>query len=93
MFRTGFQEALNKSAELPEDDPQAFDCFLRWLYAGTLPLIDMAKSFPTSGPLWDRIKLYYFKEKYCIDILVTPSSMLSSPHSRTSLATPAPNVW
>jgi hypothetical protein len=69
MFGNGFKETVEKSAELPEDDPQAFDCFLHWLYVGTLSSINMAKSFPTSGQLWDRIKLYCFAEKYCIDTL------------------------
>ena len=62
MFGDGFKETMEKSAELPDDDPQAFDCFLHWLYVGT---IDMARSFQTS----DLIKLYCFAEKYCINTL------------------------
>lgn len=32
-FNSGFREALEDRLTLPEDDPQAFELFVRWLYA------------------------------------------------------------
>lgn len=69
MFKSGFKESLNKSADLPEDDPPTFDRFVQWVYVRTLPEIGLATSSTISGPVWDQIKLYCFAEKYCIDIL------------------------
>lgn len=69
MFNGGFEEAANKSAGLPEDDPESFDSFSRWLYRDKLDEMDLSAPKTDSGPLWDRIKLYCFAEKYCIDSL------------------------
>lgn len=69
MFNGGFQEAENKSALLPEDDPETFDSFLRWAYSNALSDVNMKESKTNSGPMWDRIKLFCFAEKYCADTL------------------------
>ncbi len=70
MFNGNFQEAINKSVHLPEDDPEAFDSFLRWAYGSVLDEPNMEESKQDSGPLWDRIKLLCFAEKYCIEALI-----------------------
>lgn len=69
MFNSGFEEATKKSAELPEDDPATFDSFLRWAYSNALSNINIEESKGNSGPMWDRIKLFCFAEKYCNDTL------------------------
>jgi hypothetical protein len=116
----GFQEAVNKSADLPEDDPETFEWFIkwlyedylepiklesleimtqeedevgteeddieedeletsedealdedrdRWLYDETLEVFNIDKEHPWTGPMLDRIKLFIFAEKYCIEVL------------------------
>jgi hypothetical protein len=70
MFNGYFQEAENKSAILPEDDPETFDTFLRWAYSNALSDVNMKESKTNSGPLWARIKLFCFAEKYCADALM-----------------------
>jgi hypothetical protein len=69
MFNSGFAEATKKSAELPEDDSETFESFILWLYRGTLDDIDKSTANSEGGPMWERIKLYCFAEKYCIDVL------------------------
>jgi hypothetical protein len=69
MFNTGFLEADKKSAELPDDEPEVFDAFYQWLYRDTLDEMNSKDSKRSSGPIWERIKLVCFAEKYCIDKL------------------------
>lgn len=68
MFLRGFKEGKEKSATLPEDDPQIFDLFPQWIY-GQKRLLP-AKTLPDVGRAGTdftmRIKLYGFAEKYCI---------------------------
>lgn len=49
MFNGGFTEAASKSAELPEDDPDAFDSFLIWLYHDRLTEVDLAVDLANKG--------------------------------------------
>lgn len=35
VFSNGFSESRSGRLELPEDEPQAFETFLRWVYAGS----------------------------------------------------------
>jgi len=69
MFNGGFKEAVKNSADLPDDEPETFDSFLKWLYRGTFDEIDKVTANSKSGPMWERIKLYCFAEKYCINVL------------------------
>jgi len=69
VFKGGFTEGLKQSAEFPEDDPEAFDTFIQWLYDDKLDEIEIDKENPWTEPLLGRIKLYLFAEKYSIDVL------------------------
>lgn len=69
MFKSGFIEGLNKSADLPEDDPETFETFIQWLYDDELDEIEIDRERMWSEPLLGRMKLVLFAEKYCIDIL------------------------
>jgi hypothetical protein len=73
MFNGGFSEAGKKSAELPDDDPKAFDSFLQWVYRDQVAKVDLAADLANAstegGQLCDAIMLYCFAEKYCIDAL------------------------
>lgn len=66
MFLSGFKEGKEKSATLPEDDPEVFDLFLQWIY-GQKHLPPAKASANQEGTDFSiRIKLYGFAEKYCI---------------------------
>ncbi|CZR57454.1 uncharacterized protein PAC_07343 [Phialocephala subalpina] len=65
MFNGGFKEANDLKAYLPDDGIGTFHLFLEWLYRGALRPADMAKHTTTSGPLFNRVKLYCFAEKIC----------------------------
>jgi hypothetical protein len=69
MFNGSFEEAAKKSADLPADEPETFDSFLQWLYRATLDKIDKTTVNSKGGSMWNRIKLYCFADKYCIDVL------------------------
>jgi hypothetical protein len=65
---------------MPEDDPDVFSLFLEWLYLGHLQPVIIDKHTKTSGPIFDRIKLYCFAEKHCLVDLMnyTMSSLMST---------------
>lgn len=78
----GFLESQTKTASLPDDSEKVFDQFAAWLYSNnpalttpkpnsspSLPLLDISLSTATSGPIWERLELYLFAQKYCIDAL------------------------
>jgi hypothetical protein len=59
-LKGSFAEASKRSIELPEDDVDSFDLFVRWLYGGD--------KFPLSSPdgedvLYDYLKLYVLASK------------------------------
>jgi hypothetical protein len=81
MLQGPFKEAVEHTVRLPEDDPDAFGLFLEWVYGGgLLQPADMKKHTSTNGPIFDRVKLYCFAEKICLDRLVdyTMTSLLSA---------------
>lgn len=45
-FNSGFKESIEGQISMPEDDPQAFECFVRWLYIRTL--VPQAAASPTT---------------------------------------------
>jgi hypothetical protein len=55
MFAGGFNEVVESTVWMSEDDPDAFNLFLEWLYAGRLSPPNMANDTLKSGPLWERI--------------------------------------
>jgi hypothetical protein len=73
MFKGGFAEAKTNTAKFPEDDPEAFDVLLDWLYGGSLPpvtrtlregeenLYDMS---------WDWQDVFVLADKLCIPELM-----------------------
>jgi hypothetical protein len=50
MFSGGFKEVIESTVRMPEDDPDAFDLFMEWIYAGRLNPPDVDKHTPKSGP-------------------------------------------
>ncbi|CZT00567.1 uncharacterized protein RCO7_03012 [Rhynchosporium graminicola] len=62
MFSSNFAEGQKGEAELPEDDPQAFDAFAAWLYC------DAVATLVNENEGVDRryIQLFIFAEKYGI---------------------------
>lgn len=76
----GFKEAIENTVRMPEDDPDAFNLFVEWLYMGRLQPVNIDKHTTTGGPIFDRIKLYCFAEKHCLGDLMdyTMSSLMSN---------------
>ena len=70
MFASGFKEVIEKTVRMPEDDPDAFNQFLEWFYKGALQPVNIAKETRDGGPLFNRVKLYRFAEKHCLDVLM-----------------------
>lgn len=48
-FNSGFKEALEDRLALPEDDPQAFELFVRWLYARAMAPLGPSSSASASA--------------------------------------------
>jgi hypothetical protein len=63
MFNGGFAEALNSTATLPEDCPEAFGLFVAWIYQDK---IELPKDMDEVSPIPIFIKLFGFAEKYGI---------------------------
>ena len=85
MFNGGFKESSERCAELPEDDPEAFNLFVEWLYTDRLtdfgPCNKNTKDRILTGP----IKLYCFAEKYCItDLMDYTISFLINAYNLSS---------
>ena len=62
MFDNGFLESTRLAEYLPEDDPNAFEVFIGWLYRGTVNTTPSPERF-ISVLL---TKLFFFAEKYGI---------------------------
>ncbi|KAJ0125412.1 hypothetical protein J7T55_006758 [Diaporthe amygdali] len=67
-FTNGFQETNTGCMELPEDDPEQFRCFLRWLY-GIWVQPNQPLNCWTELDFSQQIKLYAFAHKYAIHAL------------------------
>ena len=80
MFSGDFKEVIESAVRMPEDDADAFDLFVQWLYSGRLEYPDMALNTSTSGPMWNRFNLHCFAEKICLPDLMdyTMSSIMSA---------------
>ncbi|KAK0118545.1 hypothetical protein ONS95_007433 [Cadophora gregata] len=70
MFNSGFKEGINNSANLPEDDPDAFDVLLEWIYTGSLPKFRWVKQpgQPAVGN-YRHTCLLTLVDKLCLDEL------------------------
>ncbi|KAH6672093.1 hypothetical protein B0J14DRAFT_86397 [Halenospora varia] len=71
MFGGGFVEATTNSAEFPEDEVQAFDLMLFWVYTGTLRPFKYIKDTSTSSSntynySWNIDNFYGTAEKWCL---------------------------
>jgi hypothetical protein len=81
MFKSGFSETTTSTAYLPEDDPDVFSLFLEWVYGHRLtPVTAAAMALPNNSHFFmDRVKLYVFAEKICLDELCdyTMSNLMS----------------
>jgi hypothetical protein len=66
LFRGSFKESTEKTAELPEDSPEAFELMLEWCYKGKLPQCGDVPAQFRKDACWKRLKVYCFAEKYNI---------------------------
>ncbi|OBT47677.1 hypothetical protein VE00_02180 [Pseudogymnoascus sp. WSF 3629] len=71
MFGGSFLEGVTGSATLPNDDHEAFEVFMEWLYRNTLTsLALLSKSKSVNAVLRLKIaKTMVFADKYCLDEL------------------------
>lgn len=68
MFGGSFLEGITGSAALPDDDHEAFEVFMEWLYRNTLTSLSDKKS--ASAALRMKIaKTMVFADKYCLNEL------------------------
>lgn len=70
MFNGGFREASDQLAKLPEDDPEAFNVFLEWLYTSRLTQPNDLQEADMFTWTWSYLKVYCFAEKYCLSELM-----------------------
>src|SRR5450756_2353201 len=89
MLSGGYKEMIEQTVRLPEDDADAFSLFMEWLYLGHLSPVKLDHHTTTSGPIYNRIKLYCFAEKHCLVDLMdyTMSSLMSNYTKHTRLPT------
>ncbi|KAF7929325.1 uncharacterized protein EAE98_005244 [Botrytis deweyae] len=57
----GFQESHSSCMDMPEDDPEAFELFLHWLYRGEV------RRATKLTDIDQFLKLYVFSEKLCLN--------------------------
>ncbi|KFY12834.1 hypothetical protein V492_03641 [Pseudogymnoascus sp. VKM F-4246] len=68
MFGGAFLEGITGSAELPDDDHEAFEVFMEWLYQNTLNSLSDEKT--DNGAFGLKIaKTMVFADKYCLNEL------------------------
>jgi hypothetical protein len=70
MFFGGFKEATENSAEFPDDDVQAFDILIQWVYSGIVPPFKWIPD-PDAGEgcwesSWSLLKTYLLMDKFCL---------------------------
>lgn len=70
MFTGVFKEGQEQAAHLVEDDVDAFNLFVEWLYMDRFRPLDFSKHSFASGPIFDRVKLYCFADKICLHALM-----------------------
>jgi hypothetical protein len=68
MFDGRFKEALNGSAEFPNNDPDAWELLIEWVYEGDLPpltkpSLDTIFDEEETNECWNRLKLCCVAEK------------------------------
>lgn len=70
MFNGGFQEAKERVAKLPEDDPASFDVLIEWVYSPNPQQIRQLEQVKTSDDAgaasWNVLSLYSLLEKLCL---------------------------
>jgi len=69
VFRGGFKEGVEQSAELPEDDPAVFSLIMVCLYKDQISPLDTNKNDAEGGLCLGHFKLYIFSEDICNEIL------------------------
>jgi hypothetical protein len=71
MFKPGFSESRTSTGYLSDDDPSIFSLFLEWVYGHHLTSVTAAAMALPNNSLFfmDRVKLYIFAEKICMDEL------------------------
>jgi hypothetical protein len=66
MFNGSADEAKIQIANFPDDDPEAFDLILRWIYRDSFETIPSVSNFIRKSPLWKSITFYILAEKLCL---------------------------
>ncbi|KAF7956580.1 hypothetical protein EAE96_003914 [Botrytis aclada] len=61
MFNSGFSESKTNSAVLREDNTEAFDVLVGWVYSNRLPPYDNS---------WDPVEVYILADKICLTELM-----------------------
>lgn len=92
MFNGAFKEA-GGVAELPEDDPAAFDLLMEWAYNSNprrlRDLVPITGSDTVSRPSWDVVAFYALAMKLCLpdlqDLIII---VLLRYHKRTNVRSP-----
>ena len=70
MFKGGFKESLENTAEFPEDDTGSFNLMLEWVYFDTIrPLQVVSGANGVSAFSWNPILFYKLAQKLCISKL------------------------
>ena len=65
MFNGGFNEASTNKATFPDDEPQAFEVLMEWVYTGELlPIFEEPKKLS-----WNPSKVYKPADKICLPYL------------------------
>jgi hypothetical protein len=72
LFNSGFREAAENTAKFPEDDCEAFDILVEWVYDPSLRRFEdrkpgtATKAVTRPDSCWKLLDLYALAEKYCI---------------------------
>jgi len=68
MFESGFQESIDQTATLPEDDPEVFALFIQWIYGNAFKKpTNVTEDSPSTFRL---VQVYAFAEKISLPILM-----------------------
>lgn len=75
VFANGFKETRTGVLELPEEDAEAFDCFVKWVYGVASGFNSDNDQFFTTASVENLIKFYalaeYFMVKELADAVIT----------------------
>ena len=70
MFKGGFKEAEETTSYMPEDSPNTFSLFVRWLYRNDFPkLAKTAEQGNESCKSSDIMSLYFLAHKMCLEVV------------------------